>query len=195
MSVYMLDGVVYEFIAVPCGTRYTTPLGLHWGPTPWARVYRSTRLHALIEEGVVERMILYSPLDPRDFILSIIHELDALLGEECRPPRPYTVAYECTPRIKESTRDYIDIACPGRLKPGAPAPYTRLYGAIVEALVLASKLGAGVVDEGFARACMQCCKWTLQRVHSGGQEPMALRELLQSALKRLCGDRCLEEGL
>ena len=194
MSVYMEDGVVYEFIAVPCGARYTTPLGLRWGPTPWARVYRSTRLYALIKEGVVDRMILYSPLDPRDFILSITHQLDALL-EECRPPKPYAVAYECTPRIKGGTSDYIDVACPGSLRLGIPTPYTRLYGAIVETLVLASKIGAGVVNEEFARACMQCCRWALQRVHSGGQEHVALQELLRSALKRLCGYRCLEEGI
>jgi len=190
----LVKGVVYEFIAIPCGHKYTMPLGLRWEDTPRARVYRGTGLYHLITSGGVERILLYSPVNPLDFILSITHELDKELDGECEAPRPYTVLYMCKwPRVLVNTKEYVELECPGEMVEGTPIPYTRLYGAIIEFLVTASKVGAGVLEEEFARACMQCSEWAARR--AGGGAFMAMQDALQAAVKTLLGPRRFPKSL
>ncbi|MEB3816790.1 MAG: hypothetical protein LRS46_02455 [Desulfurococcales archaeon] len=184
------EGVVYEFIAWPCGYRYTTPLGLRWGKPPTARVYSSTRLYGILRSGGVEKLLLYSPVDPEDFIDSILHTLEEELDQRaCRPPRPFTVAVECRPVIASEGPGYIDIECPGTVESGVAVPYTRLYGGIVEALVVASKEGAGVVGREFAEACLQCALYSAER--GGRSRALELSDKLQAAIKRLRGAKGL----
>lgn len=183
---YMIPGVVYEFIAIPCGHAYTTPIGVIWGDSPRIRVYRTTRLYSIlsqVREGV--DIVMYSPVYPEDFALSIIHELDNLIGDECIPPRPYMALFKCRAYVEEDFGEYLEARCKGTLKPGVPVPYTRLYGGLVEALVVASKAGAGVINSGEARACLHCSLWAARR--GGRSRVVALQRILRAAFERLLG--------
>lgn len=192
----MVPGVVYEFIAVPCGYRYTTPLGLRWGRPPTARIYSTTRLYRIVSEGL-DRMLLYSPVDPLDFALSVLHLLEEggdVAGEDCAPLRQYTVAYTCRPEVVRASGEFIEIRClEGALMEGAPVPYTRLYGALVEALVVASKAGAGVMRGGEAASCLSCALWAARR--AGRSRFVVVQELLYSAIRRLQGSSGVLESL
>jgi hypothetical protein len=189
----LVEGVVYEFIAIPCGYRYTMPLGLRWGDPPRAKVYRGTGLYSILKSGNVERIILYAPTNPLDFALSVTHELDKEVGLECEPPRPYIVMYNCQPRATVDKGDYIELECPGEIIEGTPIPYSRLYGAIIEILVAASKVGAGVLGGEFASNCMQCSEWAARG--AGGRAFMDMQEVLQAAAKALLGSRGLPKNV
>jgi hypothetical protein len=189
----LIEGVVYEFIAIPCGYKYTMPLGLRWGDPPIAKVYRGTGLYSILKSADVERIVLYSPANPLDFVLSITHELDKDVTAECEPPRPYMIKYSCWPRVRADREDYIELECPGEIGEGIPLPYSRLYGAIIEILVIASKVGAGVLGGEFASNCMQCSEWAARR--AGGRAFMDMQEVLQTAAKTLLGSRDLPKSI
>jgi len=189
----LVEDVVYEFIAIPCGYEYTMPLGLRWGDPPKAKVYEGTGLYSILTSGGVERIVLYSPVDPLDFALSITHELDKEVAGRCEPPRPYMVMYDCQPHAAIVRDDYIELECPGEIVEGTPLPYSRLYGAIIEILVLASKAGARVLEERFAGNCMQCSEWAARR--AGGRAFMDVQEILQAAVKALLGPGGIPENI
>jgi hypothetical protein len=190
----LIDGVVYEFIARPCvGEPYTTPIGLRWGKPPRIRVYNTTRLYSMLAEHETLDMILYAPAHPEDYALSITHELDAMKWDGCMPPRPYIVLYRCRARVDRYGDEYLEAACDGTMTPGIPMPYTRLYGSIVEALIIASKAGVGVIGDDAAVGCLRCSLWAALR--AGGKKALALRELLQAALERLWRSRSVMDLL
>lgn len=183
---YMIPGVIYEFIAIPCGHAYTTPIGVIWGDSPRIRVYKTTRLYNILSrarKGV--DIVMYSPVYPEDFALSVTHELDKLIDDDCTPPRPYMVLFKCKAYVEEYFDEYLEARCEGTLKPGVPVPYTRLYGGLVEALVIASKAGAGVISTEEARACLHCSLWAARR--GGRSRVVALQGILQAAFERLLG--------
>ncbi|MGC9071584.1 MAG: hypothetical protein ACP5HK_02665 [Acidilobus sp.] len=147
----MIGGVYYEFIAVPCGSKVTMPLGLIVGQEPAFYVYKGTSLHErLADEG---RLRLLSPYDPLAFLRSIRHELVAEIrwNNDCPVPEETMGAwYECSYRLWEVDENGKWFTCDGLQRiTGSHLPYTRMYGCLVELLVLLTKARAGVWEDWY----------------------------------------------
>lgn len=147
---HLADGVYSELIAVPCGARYTMPLGVLGGRRPLFRVYQGTGLYSILR-GAARTLYLLAPRDPVAYWMSIEHTLEDLIQwKGCPAPDPGMGAwYKCIPTLARSEAGYDVYECRGlEHVAGSPPAYTRAHGCLVELMVVYTKLRAGVRMEG-----------------------------------------------
>ena len=179
----MIEGAYYEFVAFPCGgDRYSMPLGLVWGPNEFY-VYRTAGLFRRL--GRSGTLILLSPNDPLAFARSVDHtlELEASWDGGCPRPEPAWGAwYRCEYELRSADGEGASYVCRTLERvAGEPPPYSRVYGCLVELLVLLTKARAGVAEPwylGYARGL----KWCVERASRGNgryvlEAERVLREL------------------
>ncbi len=177
----MIEGLYYEFIAAPCGSRVTMPLGLVAGQAPVFFVYRGSSLYrALQERG---RVRLLSPYDPLAFLKSVRHQLEVELAwrEGCPDVDESLGAwYECNYALREINSEGKSFSCDGlRLIAGKHSPFTRTYGCLVELLVLLTKARAGVWEDWWLPYA-EGLVWCVTRSSRGsGPYVVAANEVLQ----------------
>ena len=135
----------HELIALPCGRKYSMPLGLLGGP-PW--FYRAFRESGLYEHGY-DCLFLLSPLDFTLFYKSLIHKLEKELRYESDNPVPDPSLgswYYCFPVLVSSGFEYNLYYCDKIHKlyeityPG----YVRGKGCFLELLIILSRVKAGI---------------------------------------------------
>ncbi|MCE4603532.1 MAG: DUF447 family protein [Aeropyrum sp.] len=148
------SGVWLEFVALTCDIKYSMPLGVMRSGEEWLfRVYRGAGLLKHLQrhpDG--SKIMLLSPSDPMAFLKSFYHELENEVEYEDSCPKPDTSLgswYLCTAREIRSERHSVWFMCVGGLEEVASStwiPYFRAYGCLVELLVLASKVKAGLPE-------------------------------------------------
>ncbi len=186
----MFQGVYYEFISIPCIDKerlsYSMPLGIIFlNHTIKFKVYRGTGLFKILEyykENI--ELMMYSPKDPLDFYLSLVHDKDLEKGGPCTPPKPYIMYITCKPVLNKKNENYNEYICGNiRLEKGDPVPYSRAYGCLVEMLVILTKIEAGVSLEFFLNY-LKDLKWCVERASPYNSRLKEVAELvLQRALK------------
>ncbi|MCE4619543.1 MAG: DUF447 family protein [Desulfurococcales archaeon] len=174
----------HEFIAFPCNTRYSTPLGLLGGPPWFYRVYEGARLRGMRYDCLV----LLAPRDPLLFLESLDHDLEKRVDYEGGIPVPSREMgswYSCNPSLAAKGVEYDLYYC-NRLNPLLLAEYNgyvRGYGCFVELLVLYTKVLAGVAEPGeevleYLEGCIRRTTWS-RELHE------AARRVVQSLLEPL----------
>ncbi len=182
----MISGIYYEFISFPCGKRrYSMPLGIIWAPQPAFYIYKTAGLSRLIDSSGT--LFLLSPSDPLLFLESINHTLELKVAfDDNGCPRPSELGswYRCDYVINYNDNEKVGGVCrsfiPVRL---ASVPYTRLYGCLVELLVILTKARAGVIKDWYleyARGLRDC----IERSSRGAPRYVAAAD---SALQELEG--------
>ncbi|WP_062661734.1 hypothetical protein [Aeropyrum camini] len=84
------EGVWLEFVAAPCGERYTMPLGVIGSGGAWRfRLYPGVGLVKIAESrGWRVDLRLLAPLDPLAFMESYLHRLEERLSYKSGCPEP-----------------------------------------------------------------------------------------------------------
>ncbi|MGC9210323.1 MAG: hypothetical protein ACP5FT_03570 [Acidilobus sp.] len=186
----VIEGVYYEFIAVPCCVRATMPVGIFMGPRPTFYLYRGTRLADLLPER--GRLRLLSPYDPIRFLQSLRHELEAEIDWSGGCPRPderLGAWYECSYALASTDERGSLYSCDGlNMIAGSHVPYTRTYGCLVELLVLLTKARAGVWEEwylpyaeGLAWCVRRSARGQARYVNAADEVLQELRSILKRA--------------
>ena len=183
------DGVYYEFVALPCGVRYSMPLGVLMGSTPSFRVYSSVGLYRLLRSGV-EEILLLSPRDVRLFWYSIVHSLEDLLKWNSCPEADESLGawYSCSPILTRSYNGYDVYECRGfRFLGGYPPVYSRVYGCFVELLVLYTKLRAGVKlnDVG---GYVEWLSWCIERSSPRNRSLLNIANMVKERIYNILGE-------
>jgi hypothetical protein len=160
------------------------PLGVLWERDPIFKVYKNTGLYEiLINEAPNKefKLLLYSPVDPIDYYLSINH--DKIIENEgpCKPPRPYMMYILCKPKpIKEEEVSNVYLCKNVEVFEGAAQPFTRVYGCLVEMLVVLTKLEAGALDESYIDY-LRKLKWCIERASPRND---MFKEVAEDVLRR-----------
>ncbi len=170
-----------ELIALPCGARYSMPLGVLGESPAFFRVFHGAGL----AEYLREPLLLLAPTDPALFLYSLRHELEDMLEYDAGCPRidPRLGSwFTCNPVLVGSSELYGLYEC-DRLRPLLLVPwtgYSRAYGCLVELLIYYTRVSAGVVDPdtGFTRGLALC----LERSDKSGRLPSLAREILRDLL-------------
>ncbi|GBF08339.1 hypothetical protein apy_00640 [Aeropyrum pernix] len=144
------EGVWLEFVAAPCGERYTMPLGVMGSGGAWRfRLYPGVGLLSIAESrGWRLDLRLLTPLDPLAYMESYLHRLEERLSYRggCPEPDPALGSWYACPAVKEGVEEgAVWFRCRS-LSPLASAPqhpYYRAYGCFVELLIAATKAKAG----------------------------------------------------
>jgi len=173
--------VFYEFVALPCGSRVSMPLGVYsWDPG-YFRVFRGTRMAGAYAGGP---LVLLAPGDPMVFAASMEHRLEEQLRYEsgCPVPDPALGAwYLCQGLPVASTPEAEWYSCTNpRWLGGVLGPaYSRAYGCYVELLIILSRARAGVytgVPEGLLEGLLEC----VRRSARGGEVVAAAEHAVQA---------------
>ncbi len=186
----LLKGLYYEFIAVPCGSRYTMPLGVYNGVKPMFTVYREAGLYKVLRGGV-DRLFLLAPYDPLLFYESLTHKLESKIewgGDGC----PITSEllgcwFQCTPKlvIEEAGFDIYECLVFKHVA-GVPQPYSRVMGCLVELLVVYTKVKAGVIQEGYLDYA-RWLRWCIERASRGDPKYVSIANLILQYLEEASG--------
>ncbi|MDM7276005.1 MAG: hypothetical protein P3X22_007845 [Thermoprotei archaeon] len=190
-SVCFVKGVYYEFIAFPCGHKYSMPLGLLYMEKPRFKVYKGTGLWGLLRGGV-GGLVLLAPRDPLDFYLSLIHslELEVSWGSDgCPVVDEFKGAwFTCAPRLLASGGDYDEYECSSFTHTGgSPPPYSRAMGCFVELLILLSKARAKVVDAG-SLSYARWLRWCVGRASPGDERIVGVSDTVLRELEKVLGE-------
>jgi len=180
-------GLYYEFIAIPCGSKYTMPLGVYNGVKQSFRVYRETGLYSILRGGAGE-LFLLAPYDPVLFYESVVHKLESRIewgGDGC--PRVSELLgcwFQCTPKLAMTDPEFDVYEC-SRFNhvAGAPPPYSRVTGCLVELLVIYTKVKAGVALEGYLDYA-RWLRWCVDRASRGDPRYVSIADLVLQDLKR-----------
>lgn len=149
-------GVWLEVVALTCGPRYSMPLGIMREGGSWLfRLYPGVGLLDIARAaGGRLRLYMLSPSDPLSYLESYYHELEQKIDwqEGCPTPDPLLGVWaRCEAAFLSVDRETgahwyrcenLEVVSPGLWSWWTP--YYRAYGCLVELLVLASKVRAGV---------------------------------------------------
>ena len=184
-------GLYYEFIAIPCGTRYTMPLGVYNGARQSFRVYREAGLYSILRGGARE-LFLLAPYDPMLFYESVAHKLESRIewGSDGCPRVSELLGcwFQCTPALAAVNPGFDVYEC-SRFKhvAGAPPPYSRVMGCLVELLIVYTKVRAGVAMEGYLDYA-RWLRWCVERASRGDPRYVSIADLILQDLKRAPGE-------
>lgn len=181
-----IRGVYYEFIAIPCGHRYSMPLGLFFGDSPVFRVYAGADLYKILKLNV-SRLLLLSPVDPLSFYYSLNHSFESSLewGVDGCPSLNSMLGawYSCTPRLVGESMEFDIYECSSfTYLTGAPPPYTRVMGCFIELLILLTKARAGVLEDSFLEYA-KWLRWCIERASRGDERYVRVVELILQELR------------
>jgi hypothetical protein len=180
-------GLYYEFIAVPCGSRYTMPLGVYNGVKPTFTVYRDSGLYRVLRGGVRE-LFLLAPYDPLLFYESLTHRLEHVIvwgGDGC-PVVSESLGcwFHCTPRLVAEDQGFDTYECSSfKHIAGSPPPYSRVMGCLVELLVVYTKAKAGVLSGGYV-GYARWLRWCIERASRGDPRYVSIAELVLQDIER-----------
>ncbi len=163
-----MEDAYYEFVAFPCGSdRYSMPLGVTAREGAF-RVFKGAGLlRRLNAKGTLR---LLSPSDPLDFYLSLRHELEAQVNWDGGCPRPdptrglwFTCHYVT---VSDEGPDVLFRCVELRREGGELPPYSRVYGCLVELLVLLTKAKAGAGEPWYLDYA-KGLRWCVERASRG----------------------------
>lgn len=188
----LVEGVFYEFIALPC-SKYSMPLGVYRDRSQDRfRVFKGARLLDYLSRASPSRLYLLVPRDPILFYYSLAHELEEKFIEYptgCPSPKwSLGVWYECLPEFSHKSGHEYHYICSGGLKllGGEPSGlYSRVYGCFVELLVAYTKHLAGIeVDPSYLGMLVKC----IERAGPGRGDLWGIALGLYESLKRGHGE-------
>ncbi len=184
-------GVYYEFVAFPCGRKYSMPLGLLYCEKPRFKVYRGTGLWSFLRENVGD-LTLLAPRDPLDFHLSLTHRLESEVSwgpDGCPAVDESRGAwFKCTPSLSASSGDYDEYECSSFAHTGgSPPPYSRAMGCFVELLIILSKARAGVVGVD-SLSYARWLRWCVGRASPGDERIVRVSDIVLRELEKALGE-------
>ena len=168
---------------IPCGLRYSMPVGLLGNGPYFFRIFKSS--HKL-ENKIKDCLLLLAPLDASLFFKSVIHEfeneIDVLdLSELVK----HGSLYACTPMLVGEAPEYFLYECIG-LRPLHVASWTgynRGYGCLLELLILYTRIRIGLIepDIKIIKYLINCIK----RSNPGGNLDNIAKRVLQLIQKHM----------
>jgi len=172
-----------EFIAFDCASGAAAPLGVAGAYPGVFRLYEGTRMQRSYRGGP---LMLLAPRDPLAFYEAVRGRAWGLVDEDggCVVPDPRLGSwYHCVASLAAAGPPYDVYLCPGGPRPVALAPwegYTRVYGCLVELLVVATKALAGApVPKGYAEGLA----WCARRASMGDERVMRAVEWALRAIR------------
>ncbi|AFZ70906.1 Protein of unknown function (DUF447) [Caldisphaera lagunensis DSM 15908] len=159
----MLKNIYYEFIAFTCNTRYSMPIGILFKDKPKFYVYKTTRLSKILNDKSL--IYLLSPNDPLIYLKSLDHEIENEIKyvNGCPDLDNMGSVYLCYSRFLREDENGIEFECEKFEKiKGENLPYTRVYGCLVEMLILLTKIEANVIEDWFLDYA-KGLKWCVER--------------------------------
>jgi hypothetical protein len=184
-------GLYYEFIAIPCNSKYTMPLGLYNGVRPSFTVYREAGLYNVLRGGVRE-LFLLAPYDPILFYESLVHRLESRIewGADGCPVVSDLLGcwFQCTPVlvVEDPGFDVYECSMFKHIS-GTPPPYSRVMGCLVELLVMYTKAKVGVAREGYLDYA-RWLRWCVERASKGDPRYVSIANLILQSLEGATGE-------
>ncbi len=185
---FLLKGLYYEFIAIPCNFKYTMPLGIYNGVKPIFTVYREAGLYKILR-GSVRELFLLAPHDPIVFYESLVHKLESRIewgDDDCPKVSEFLGCwFKCYPTLILENRDYDIYECSKFTHvAGVPPPYSRVMGCLVELLVIYTKVKAGVIREGYLDYA-KWLRWCIEKASRGDFKYVSTADFILQDLERV----------
>lgn len=161
----MIKNIYYEFISFPCKTRYSMPLGILYNDKPLFYIYKTTKMSSILSRNKENLLYLLSPNDPILFIKSLNHEIEKEIDYENDCPNLDNLGsiYLCDSLFIREDENRLEFQCIKFEKiKGDNTPFTRVYGCLVEMLVLLTKVESGVIEDYFLDYA-KGLKWCIER--------------------------------